>query len=315
MEKEGGNPTPKGDDGVGGIKFAPLDCDDKDMADHRIVSWCIDQLNKKHDKPFFLACGLHKPHMPWNVPKKYYDMHPLDKIVLPKVLENDLDDIPPAGIKMARPDGDHRDIIKSGRWKDAVQGYLAAGTFCDVQVGRLLDALEKSAYKNNTIIVLWGDHGWHLGEKQHWRKFALWEEATRAPFVWVVPGLTRPGGVCKRPVDFMSIYPTLTELCGLSRPQHVEGESIKALLADPQATWDRAALTTHGHENHAVRTEQWRYIRYKDGGEELYDHTKDPLEWTNLAKDPKFDKVKTALAKWLPKMNTPPPKGAGNTEK
>jgi len=303
--EKGSDPKPKGNDGVGGIKFAPLDCEDKDLVDYKTVTAAIEQLNQKHDKPFFLACGLHKPHMPWNVPKRYYEMFPLDKIVLPKVLEADLNDVPPAGVKMARPDGDHAEIVKSGRWKDAVQGYLATIAFADVQVGRLLDALDQSAHKDNTIIVLWGDHGWHLGEKLHWRKFSLWEEATRAPLIFVVPGVTKSGGVCQRTVDFMSIYPTLTELCGLATPKHVEGPSLKALLADPKAAWDRPALTTHLFGNHAVRSEQWRYIRYHDGSEELYDHAKDPQEWTNLAKDAQYDKVKAELAKWLPKVNKP----------
>lgn len=301
-----GEPKPKGSSGVDGIKFAPLDCDDKDMTDYHTVTWTIEQLGRKHDKPFFVACGLHKPHMPWNVPRKYYDMFPLDKIILPKVLETDLDDIPPAGVRMAKPEGDHKAILASGRWKDAVQGYLAAIAFTDAMIGRLLDAVDKSPYKDNTIIVLWGDHGWHLGEKQHWRKFALWEEATRTPLIFVVPGVTKPGSVCDRPVDFMSIYPTLTELCGLETPKHVEGPSIKPLLADAQAAWDRPALTTHGQGNHAVRSPKWRYIRYKDGSEELYDHDSDPLEWTNLAKDAKFDAIKSELAKWFPKVNVPP---------
>src|SRR6185295_15340527 len=184
-----------------------LDCKDQDLNDWKITDYGIAELGKKHDKPFFLACGLHKPHMPWNVPRKYYDMFPVNQIILPKVLDTDLDDIPPAGVKMARPDGDHAAILKSGRWKEAVQGYLAAGAFADVMVGRLLDACDKSPVKDNTIIVLWGDHGWHLGEKLHWRKFALWEEATRTPFIWVAPGVTKPGGNCQRTVDFMSIYP------------------------------------------------------------------------------------------------------------
>src|SRR5207302_2582407 len=148
----------------------------------------IAQLAGQHDKPFFLAVGLHKPHMPWNVPRKYYDMFPLAGIQLPPVKENDLDDISPAGVRMAKPWGDHAAILKSGRWKDAVQGYQAAISFTDMNMGRLLDALDKSAYKDNTIVVIWGDHGWHLGEKQHWRKFTLWEEATRTPLVGILPG-------------------------------------------------------------------------------------------------------------------------------
>jgi len=303
----GREPKPAGSDGVGGIKFAPLDCRDEDLADYRITDWCIDQLQRKHDKPFFLGCGLHKPHMPWNVPKKYFDMYPLEKIELPPVNEKDLDDVPPIGVRMAKPQGDHAAILKSGRWKEAVQAYLATITYCDMNVGRLLDALDKSAYKDNTIICLWGDHGWHLGEKLHWRKFALWEEATRAPFIWVVPGLTRAGTTCHRTVDFMSMYPTLSELCGLPVPKHVEGVSIKPLLADPQAAWTAPALTTHLFNNHAVRSEQWRYIRYSDGGEELYDEAKDPYEWKNLAGDPQHADTKKQLAQYLPKTNKRPP--------
>jgi arylsulfatase A-like enzyme len=242
--------------------------------------------------------------MPWNVPKKYFDLYPLDQIVLPKTPENDLDDVPPEGVKMAKPKGDHADIVKSGRWKEAVQAYLATITFADAMLGRLFDAYEKSAAKDNTILVLWSDHGWHLGEKQHWRKFALWEEATRSPAIWIVPGLTKPGGVCSRTVDYMSVYPTLTELCGIPAPKHLEGVSIKALLEAPESAWDRPARTTYLYNNHAIRTEQWRYIRYDGGGEELYDETKDPLEWTNLAGKPEHAAVKAELSKWLPKVNT-----------
>jgi arylsulfatase A-like enzyme len=177
-------------DGVGGIQFAPLDCDDADLPDYAIADYGIRQLAKTHDKPFFLAVGLHKPHMPWNVPKKWYDKFPLDQIELPPTTQNDLADVPPAGVAMAKPQGDHAKMLASGRWKEAVRGYLAAIAYTDMNVGRVLEALDKSPHKDNTIIVLWGDHGWHLGEKEHWRKFALWEEATRAPLVWVVPGLT-----------------------------------------------------------------------------------------------------------------------------
>jgi arylsulfatase A-like enzyme len=289
--------------GVGGIRFAPVDAPDENMPDYHTVSYCIEQLQRKHDKPLFLACGLHKPHMAWNVPRKYYDLFPLSSIELPKVLETDLDDVPPAGVKMAKPDGDHADILASGRWKEAVQGYLAAGAFCDAMIGRLLKAFDESAYKNNTIIVFWGDHGWHLGEKQHWRKFTLWEEAARAPLFYVVPSVTKPGRQCERTVDFMSIYPTLCELCGLEIPKHNEGVSIVSLLKDPKAAWDRPALTTHGKDNHGIRTERWRYIRYADGGEELYDHDADPLEWKNLAKDPAQASVIAELRKHLPEKN------------
>ena len=210
---------------------------------------------------------------------------------------------------MAKPDGDHAAMLQSGRWKEAVQAYLATITFCDAMVGRLIDGFDKSAYKDNTIVCLWSDHGWHLGEKEHWRKFALWEEATRAPYIWLVPGVTEPGGVCGRPVDYMQIYPTLCDLAGLPVPEHVEGESIRPLLDNPDAPWDKPAVTTWLYNNHAVRTEEWRYIRYSGGDEELYHNSVDPLEWNNLAGKPEFADQKAALTKWLPKTNKEPSGG------
>jgi arylsulfatase A-like enzyme len=307
LADSGRDPKPKGKVGVGGIKFAPLDdAKDEDLREWKIVQYGIDQLGRKHDRPFFLAVGLHKPHMPWNVPRKYYDLHPLDSIQLPPHREDDLDDVPPAGRRMARPNGDHRAMLESGRWKEAVQAYLAAISYADAMIGRLIDGLDRSAYRDDTIVVLWGDHGWHLGEKSHWRKFALWEEATRAPMIWVAPGVTKAGSVCERTVDFLSVYPTLTDLCGIATPGHVEGPSFRSLLQDPASAWDRPALTTFGRGNHAVRSEGWRYIRYADGGEELYDEAADPYEWTNLAAAPEHAALKVEMAKWLPKSDAPP---------
>jgi arylsulfatase A-like enzyme len=301
------NPT----DGVGAIKFSPVACGDEGISDYSIADYGIAQLAGKHERPFLLTIGFRKPHMPWNVPKKYFDMYPLDAIQLPPYREADLSDIPPAGVKMARlpaassPDvpSDHELMVKSGRWKEAVQAYLATITYVDGQIGRVLDALDRSEYRDNTIVVFFGDHGWSLGEKHHWRKFALWEEATRAPFIWVAPGVTSAGTASSRTVDFMSIYPTLSELCGLPVPSHVEGVSIKKLLVNPAAEWDRPALTTHGYQNHAARSEAWRYVRYENGEEELYDEKNDPHEWTNLAKDPRYDKAKANLASFFPKVN------------
>ena len=293
------------DDGVDGIKFGPLANDDADMPDYKAVSYGIEKLNSKHDKPFFLAVGLTKPHMPFSVPKKYFDQFPLESIQLPPHREGDLSDVPEGGIRMAKPTGDHAAILRSGRWKEAVQAYLASIAFCDAMVGRLLDGLGNSPNRDNTMVVFWGDHGWHLGEKEHWRKFALWEEATRAPFIWVAPGVTRPGGTCNRTVDFMSIYPTLCDLAGISIPSHVKGPSLRPLLANPQANWDHPGITTFHKDNHGVRTEGWRYIRYADGGEELYDETADPYEWTNVANDPKYASQKADLAKLLPQENAP----------
>ena len=278
----------------------PLDLKDTDMGDWHTIDYCIEQLNTKRDKPLFLACGLVKPHLPWAVPRKYYDLFPRDSIQLPPHTESDLSDVPRAGRRIGVVP-DHKKFLKSGRWKDAIQSYLATISFVDNCIGRLLDGLEASPNRDNTIIVLWGDHGWHLGEKERWRKFTLWEEATRAPMIWVAPGVTKGNQKCDRPVDFLSIYPTLCELVGIGTPSHVKGKSLRTLLSNPDAEWDGVAVCTHGYENHAVRTDRWRYIRYADGGEELYDHSKDPYEWTNLANDPAHKSLKTELAAYFPK--------------
>lgn len=291
--------------------WGPVTVDDEAMGDTRVTDWALDFLGKEHDRPFFLAVGLFRPHLPWYVPQKYFDEYPLSGVVLPKVKEDDLDDVPPIGRRMARPQGDHAKVLATNNWEKAVQGYLASITYADGQVGRLLDALDRRPDKDRTIVVLWTDHGWHLGEKLHWRKFTLWEEAGRVPLVFVVPGLTEPGVRCGRTVSLMDIYPTLADLCGLPVGEHLEGVSLRPLLKNPEAAWDRPALTTHGFQNHAVRSERWRYIRYSDGTEELYDHENDPMEWTNLAGDPKYDQVKQQLAQWLPKVNTPEGPRAG----
>jgi arylsulfatase A-like enzyme len=294
------------DRSIDGIKFGILKGDDDAVSDTATANYGIAELSKTHETPFVLALGFHKPHMPWNVPQKYFDLHPLDQIQLPPTKDGDLDDIPSAGIQMAKPRGDHAAVLRSGRWKEAVQAYLAAISYVDAQIGRVLDALEASPNRENTIIILWGDHGWHLGEKQHWRKFALWEETTRTPLIWVVPGVTHAGTRCDRPVELLSIYPTLLELTDVPVPSGIEARSIRSLLAAPDSTWDGVALTTHGKDNHAVRDERWRYIRYADGSEELYDHQSDPYEWTNLAGSADHASVINRLAKHLPQLNVEP---------
>ncbi len=292
----------------GYLKPIVHDLKDEDIGDWHAVNYCIERLQSKSKKPKFIACGLHKPHLPFVVPRKYYDAFPLDQIQLPPHRADDLDDVPARGVKMANPQGDHAKFLELGRWKDAVQSYLASIAYTDMNVGRLLDALDKSPEKNNTIVVLWGDHGWSLGEKCHWRKFALWEEPTRAPLIWVAPNVSQPGTICHRPVDFMTIYPTLCELSGIKIPKHVEGSSLVKLLRDPMADWDAPAVSTEGYMNHAVRTQQYRYIRYEDGSEELYDHEQDPNEWTNLAMKSEFSEVIASLKTYLPEKNAVPKK-------
>ena len=283
--------------------WGPVAEGDEAMGDTQVTDWAIKFLKQEHEKPFFLAAGMFRPHLPWYVPKKYFDRYPIDDVVLPKVREDDLDDVPPIGRKMARPEGDHAKVLEHEQWEKAVQGYLASITYTDGQIGRLLDALDASPHAQSTIIVLWTDHGWHLGEKLHWRKFTLWEEAGRVPMVFIVPGLTKAGTRCERTVSLLDIYPTLADLCGLPVEKHLEGRSLKPLLKDPAAEWDRPVITTHGRNNHSVRSERYRYIRYSDGTEELYDHENDPMEWTNLAGQAKCAEVKKELAGWLPKVN------------
>lgn len=293
--------------GFGGIKWGILNGGDESLHDYEVASWAIGELKKPHDKPFFLAPGIFRPHMPWNVPKKYYDMYPLESIQLPPYKIDDLDDMPEEGKKMALAMGDWKAMMQTENpeleWKKAIRGYLACISYADAMIGRVLDELDNSDYKNNTIVVMWGDHGWHLNEKNHWRKFSLWEEATRAPLIYRVPGLTKAGTVSHRTVDFMSVYPTLAQLCGFEIPKHIEGVSILPLLKDANAAWSTPAVTTHGFGNHAVRTEKWRYISYKNGGEELYDEVNDPFEWKNLAGDSKYKDVIRDLRKYLPAKN------------
>lgn len=309
--KKGGDPKPTQEvlkdphSKAGGIVWGVLDNDDSEMNDYKMVDYAIDFLEQEHDKPFFLACGIYRPHMPWQVPRKYYDLFPPGKVTLPEVLESDLDDIPPAGVSMARPTGDHANILRTDNWRYAVQAYLASIRFADEQVGRLIRGLDSSRYSRNTIIVLWGDHGWHLGEKHHWRKFSLWEEACRAPLMIIAPGVTSAGSKCGRTVDFVDVYPTLSDLCGLPVGNHLDGESIVPLLKNPDQEWNHPAITSHGRLNDSVRTERWRLIRYRDGSEELYDHDNDPMEWKNLAGQEEFTKVARELAAWLPKKHAP----------
>lgn len=281
--------------------WGPLDNRPQDMGDYKLTDWAIDKLtNRPSDAPLFLAVGYVKPHLPWYVPQEYFDRFPLASIRLPEVTESDLDDLPDAGRKMAHPEGDHAAVVKGDQWKRAVQGYLATISFLDDQVGRLLKALEESPRAKQTIVVWWTDHGWHLGEKQHWRKFALWEDATRTSFAIAAPHVTQPGTRCNAPVDYTSVYPTLCELAGLDIPDHVPGKSLLPLLKDPEADWEHVAICSHGRGNHAVIDPRYRYIRYADGSEELYDHTSDPREWNNIAGQTDAAEVIRRLARELP---------------
>ena len=301
---------------VGTFEIGAPNIADSETEDCKIAEWGARQLAQKRDRPFFLALGFRKPHPPWIVPKKYFDLFPLDSIKLPPHIANDLDDLPPAGKKWAHTTSwvSVMDAGGESAWKQVVQGYLASVAYIDAQVGMVVDALEKSPHKDNTIVVLFGDHGWHLGEKERFGKATLWEEATRAPLIWVAPGVTKPGSHCDATVEFLSIYPTLCDLAGLPKPDFLEGVSMLPLLANPQAEWTRPALSTFGFNNHSVRSVQYRYIRYANGDEELYNEKADPYEWTNLAANPELGSVKADLARWMPKENKPDRRTSGVTQ-
>ena len=283
--------------------WGPVNVAKEEMGDWRVANWIIDQLNTEHDKPFFMACGFFRPHLPWYVPQEYFDLYPLETVTLPEVNEDDLNDIPPMGRKIARPERDHTNVLVHNQWRKAVQGYLASISFVDECVGRVIDALENSEYAENTVIVLWSDHGWHLGEKLHWRKFALWEEATHNVLMLSAPGISQPGSKSDAAVNLLDIYPTLIDVCGLQKKPELEGNSLLSLLEDPNYQWAMPTLTTFGRNNHSIRSEKWRYIRYSDGSEELYDHSVDELEWHNLAAEKKYADLKNDLAQWLPEVN------------
>lgn len=271
--------------------------------DYQVADWLIAQLaalsarkESTPQQPLFIGYGVGKPHLPWYLPKQYFDRYPLDSVQLPAVLQGDLDDIPPAGRELVN-EYIHKDIIKYGFWKQAVRAYLASITFADEQLGRVLHALHNSSLRDNTLIVLWSDHGWHLGEKLQWRKLTLWEEATHIPLILSGPGIAA-GQHCDAPVSLQDIYPTLAGLANLQVPPGTAGHNLQPLLQDPARPWQEAAITVwemHGQIHMAARDRRYRYIRYADGSEELYDHQQDPQEWHNLAKLPQYVDARTTL--------------------
>ena len=280
---------------------------DEQMPDFKIASWAIKQLRKKHDKPFFMGVGMFRPHVPFYVPQKWFDDFPLDKIQLPPVRDDDLADVPEISrlihelpkypnLEFLRKD-DNKQFAK------CVQAYLACTKFVDHQVGRVLEALDNSEYRENTLIVLLSDHGYHLGEKDRVSKHSLWEESTRVPLILAGSGI-KNSSVCDRPVGLIDLYPTLVELCDLPKKSSNEGLSLTPLLADPDSIWREGVLTTYAKGNHAVRGQRYRYIRYEDGSEELYDHSVDPNEWNNLAGNAAHAAAIEKLSKLLPSQES-----------
>lgn len=276
---------------------------EEDMADTKRVNWAVQKLKEKHDEPFFLGVGLYAPHYPNYCPQKYFDLYDPSKIKLPKYPADDLADLPPKIRKIKTNRSRIRQRLQElGAIDDAIHGYLACISYADAMIGRVLDALEASPYADNTIVVLWSDHGYHLGEKGDWGKHTLWERTSNVPFIWAGPGLAR-GAKCDATVSLIDMYPTFVELCNLPKPQQpLEGTSLAGTLSDPKAAKDRDVFLPHMNPGeYAVINRDWRYIRYGEDGEELYDLQKDPHEWTNLASEPAQTSRMAEMRKVAPK--------------
>ncbi|MDG2168979.1 MAG: sulfatase [Opitutales bacterium] len=258
-------------------------------------------------KPLFLAAGIFNPHLPFYAPQETFDRYPFETVRMPPMPEGDLDDVGEMARRMVRKEYWIWDNTTAqpreapGSLERMAQAYQAAADYADQIVGRLLDKLDAAGKADNTVIVLWSDHGYHLGDKETTVKFTLWEKANRVPFIIVAPGITIPGTRIDQPVGLIDIYPTLLELAGLPPKPDNDGLSLVPLLKNPDGKWVRPALMNEGPGNHAVRSERWRYITYNTGDEELYDHRNDPWEHTNLAGDPRYAGVIAEHRKWLPK--------------
>jgi arylsulfatase A-like enzyme len=291
---------------------AVLEVEDEEYGDQLVVNWAIEQIEKQSTNhaegapasaatpPLFLAVGLFRPHIPWEVSQKWFDLYPIDDVQLPEHRKDDLDDAHRHGRESW-----HQWVTDNKQWEHLMQGYLASISYVDNQLGRLLDALDASPMKDNTIVVLWTDHGFHIGEKENWEKFALWDQTTRVPLFIHAPGISKDGEKTRQPATLTDIYPTLCELAGLPIPDQCDGTSLVPQLKDPSAKKKQLALTSFqfGNErapSHAVADPRYRFIQYANGFEELYDLKADPNEFTNRADDPELAKIKTRLAKSLP---------------
>ncbi|NNE92394.1 MAG: sulfatase [Verrucomicrobiales bacterium] len=278
------------------------------MGEYQLAQKAADALSGDfEERPFFMSVGFFLPHVPLYVPPKWFDLYDADKIALPNNPKSDLDDLPKnfLGINNYAVAPTHAKVVEHGKQRSLTQAYLASISFVDHCVGMVIDALENSPHADNTIIVLWSDHGFHLGEKQHWAKRTLWEESTRVPLLFAGPGIEQSDTPCPEPANLLDIYPTLVELCGLPENPDLEGVSLVPQLNDPSAPREQPAVTSSYFGNHSIRTRDWRLITYKDGAKELYDHRSDPDEFHNLANDPNHAATVEDLAKWLPNNATP----------
>ncbi len=287
--------------------------DDREQADWKIADAAINQLkNAPQGKPFFIAAGFRLPHVPCFASQKWFDLiGPEEKIILPNVLRNDRADLPFFAwyLHWKLPEPRLSWLEKANQWRNLTRAYLASTAFMDSQVGRLLEALEKSGKRENTIIVLWSDHGWHLGEKGITGKNSLWNRSTHVPLIFAGPRVTK-NARCNQPAELLDLYPTLVDLCDLPPQSGLEGHSLSPQLQNSAAPRRFPAITTHNVGNDSVRSERWRYIRYANGSQELYDEQNDPNEWRNLASESRYAKVIHNLARWLPKSAALPAPGS-----
>jgi arylsulfatase A-like enzyme len=294
------HPEPPLDRRAGILRYGALPDSAAPLPSERWTDWACTRLGQVYDRPFLLTVGLFKPHTPLWIPSRFFDLYPLESIVVPDVPVDELDDIPEEGHRLCMLDQYFEPMLVSGNVRELIQAYLAAISYVDWLVGRLIAALESGPNLDSTVVVLWSDHGFHFGEKMHFAKCTLWEESTRVPLIVRAPGVSKPGGRCASPIDSVDLYPTVADLCGLTPPGDLDGVSFRALVADPHGVWERPALAFMHHGQVAVRSEHWRYIRYRDGTEELYDHRHDPHEHRNLADNTAFRAVRNSLAAWIP---------------
>ncbi len=279
--------------------WGEFDVPDDDFGDTKITDWAIDKLKEKSEKPLFLAVGYYRPHIPLWAPKRFFERFKNDPGQIPNIRTNDLDDLNTTAKKWATEAvtaGSHATVLKHQQWQSAVEAYLACITYVDHEIGRLLQVLDDSEIGDNTIIVLWSDHGWHLGEKQHWGKWTGWERSTRVPMIIVPPKNLRAqfaaaGSKCDQPVGLIDLYPTLMDLCSVESPTPLDGESLVPLLKNPAKKTNRTITTLFDPANVSLRNNRWRFIRYADGSEELYDLKNDPSEWTNQIGNSDTDKI------------------------
>ncbi len=294
------------------VDWGVLPVDEKEFADWKTADNALAQLKSRpKDKPFFIAAGFRMPHLPCFATQKWFDLYPEDKLELPPVLSDDRRDVPDFAwyLHWKLPEPRLSWLEKNNQWRSLVRAYLASTSFMDSQVGRLLDGLAAAGHADDTIVVLWSDHGWHIGEKGISGKNSLWERSTRVPLIFAGPGITA-GAVCAQAAELLDLYPTLLAAAGLPAREGLEGHSLVPQLRDSAAPRPWPAITTHNADNHTVRSTRWRYIRYAEGSEELYDMATDPNEWTNLARDPHYTEVKTELARWVPAVSAAPAPGS-----